>query len=466
MSGDNPVYSQATRNTLTRDAGKWLVLSLYKFLHGLLCAGFFYLFCISGLGLLRREASLLVLLFYMMLMPITKVYLALNIGNERISELAVSQAVAIFLAYGGMFVVFSLIRYLEADFLLWLLSLTITLGISLLWTIYGNRMFFAMNPALKTVIVYGSGRGLDIYDLIRLYPKRFNITDRISLLDMEGGSEPLLAYDAVILSDVDASKRNKILKYCISNNIKVYIRPKLGDVIMNNSTRTKMLSLSMITIRHNEQNIGYQLLKQAGDTLLAAVGLIVVSPLMLIIALLVKLGDGGPVFYRQTRLTRGGREFKIIKFRSMRVDAENDGVARLACQHDNRITPVGRFMRTARLDELPQLINILQGDMSFVGPRPERPEIARQYKEVFPDFQLRLLAKAGLTGYAQAYGKYNAAPYDKLQMDLIYIVNQSFFTDLKIMFATLKVLLTKESTDGVREGQVTAVKCSEDVKLK
>lgn len=458
MSSDNTIYSKVTGITSSRDVGKWLILSLYKFLHGLLCAGIFYLFCISGLGLLRREASLLVLLFYLMLMPITKVYVALNIGNERISELAVSQAVAIFLAYGGMFIVFSLIRYLEADFLLWLLSLSITLGISLLWTIYGNRIFFAMNPALKTVIVQGLERGFDVFDVIRLYPKRFNITNRINLVDIEERLDPLLAYDAVILNDIDASKRNKILKYCISNKIKVYIRPKLGDVIMNNSTRTKMLSLPMIAIRQNEQNIGYQLLKRTGDTLLATVGVVVVSPLMLIIALFVKLGDWGPVFYRQTRLTKGGREFKVIKYRSMRVDAENDGVARLASQKDTRITPVGRLIRAARLDELPQLINILQGDMSFVGPRPERPEIARQYSEDFPDFQLRLLVKAGLTGYAQVYGKYNAAPYDKLQMDLIYIVNQSFFQDLKIMFATLKVLLTKESTDGVQDGQVTAKK--------
>lgn len=460
MSTDNANTTQFIRQTSSRDIGKWLILSLYKFLHGLICAGIFYLFCITGLGLLRREASLLLLLFYLMLMPLTKVYAALNIGNERISELAVSQAVAVFLSYTGMFVVFSLIRYLDADFLLWLLSFVVTLCFTLVWTIYGNRIFFALHPALKTVIVHGSTRAIDVFDLIRLYPKRFKITKRFNLGDLEAGYDLLLAYDAVILNDVDASKRNKILKYCISNGIKAYIRPKLGDIIMNNATRTKMLSLPMITIRQNDLQIGYQIFKRAWDTVLALLGLIVFSPLMLIIALFVKLGDGGPVFYRQTRLTKGANKFSIVKFRTMRVDAEKDGVARLACRQDNRITPVGRFLRASRLDELPQLFNILQGDMSFVGPRPERPEIARQYAENLQEFNLRLLAKAGLTGYAQVYGKYNAAPYDKLQMDLIYLVNRSIFTDLKLMFATLKVLLTKESTDGVQEGQVTAVKDS------
>ena len=204
------------------------------------------------------------------------------------------------------------------------------------------------------------------------------------------------------------------------------------------------------------------MIKRASDMLFSFLGLILASPLMLIIALCVKMCDKGPVFYRQTRLTQGSREFMIIKFRSMRVDAEEDGVARLSSVHDERVTQVGRFLRAARLDELPQLINILQGDMSFVGPRPERPEITELYAEEFPEFHLRLLVKAGLTGYAQVWGKYNAPPYDKLQMDLIYIVNQSFFTDLKILFTTVKTLFTKESTQGIQEGQVTAKNISRD----
>ena len=159
--------------------------------------------------------------------------------------------------------------------------------------------------------------------------------------------------------------------------------------------------------------------------------------------------DGGPAFYRQVRLTRDGKPFEVLKFRSMRVDAEKDGVARLAAKDDDRITPVGQFIRKVRLDELPQLINILRGDMSIVGPRPERPELAEQYARELPEFSLRLQAKAGLTGYAQVYGKYNTTPYDKLQMDLMYIANPSFWEDLRIIFATIKILFLPESTEGV-----------------
>ena len=141
----------------------------------------------------------------------------------------------------------------------------------------------------------------------------------------------------------------------------------------------------------------------------------------------------------------------------MRVDAESDGVARLSAgDQDDRITPVGGVIRKVRIDELPQLFNILEGSMTIVGPRPERPEIAAQYEEKLPEFALRLQAKAGLTGMAQVYGKYNTTPYDKLKMDLMYIANSSILEDLQIMFATVKILFLPESTQGVEKGQTTA----------
>ena len=161
--------------------------------------------------------------------------------------------------------------------------------------------------------------------------------------------------------------------------------------------------------------------------------------------------------YSQVRLTKDAKEFRIYKFRSMRTDAEKDGVARLSTgDNDDRITPVGRIIRKLRLDELPQLFNILKGDLSVCGPRPERPEIAAQYEQEMPEFALRLQAKAGLTGYAQVYGKYNTTPYDKLQMDLMYIAHPSIVEDAKIMLATVKILFMPESTEGVEEGQITA----------
>ncbi len=179
---------------------------------------------------------------------------------------------------------------------------------------------------------------------------------------------------------------------------------------------------------------------------------------MLLTALAIKWYDGGPVFYKQIRCTRRMREFYIYKFRSMKVDAEKDGVARLAAQNDARITPIGKFIRMVRIDELPQLFNILRGEMSFIGPRPERPEIIAKYLEEMPEFAYRTKVKAGLAGYAQVFGKYNTTPYDKLKLDLFYIENYSTWLDIKLMLLTLKILLKPESTEGVESSQETALK--------
>ncbi len=201
-----------------------------------------------------------------------------------------------------------------------------------------------------------------------------------------------------------------------------------------------------------------RLVKRIIDIVCALLLVILTSPFMLLTAIAIKLYDGGPILYKQVRCTRDMREFKILKFRSMRIDAEKDGVARLASKNDSRITPVGRFIRKTRIDELPQLFNILAGDMSFIGPRPERPEIIRQYQEDMPEFTFRTKVKSGLAGYAQVYGKYNTTPYDKLKLDLFYIENYSVWLDLKLMLLTLKVLFQSDSTEGVDTNQTTAMR--------
>ncbi|MCI9582924.1 MAG: hypothetical protein HFG46_04460, partial [Clostridium sp.] len=195
----------------------------------------------------------------------------------------------------------------------------------------------------------------------------------------------------------------------------------------------------------------------AVDIVFSLAALVFLSPLMAVTALAVKLEDGGPAIYRQERLTEHGKRFKIYKFRSMRVDAEKDGVARLASECDDRITRVGRVIRAVRMDEIPQLFNILMGDMSIVGPRPERPEIASEYETHMAEFSYRLKVKAGLTGYAQVYGKYNTTAYDKLKLDLMYLQNYSLLLDLEIVFKTVQILFMKESTEGMEEGQLIAM---------
>ena len=190
---------------------------------------------------------------------------------------------------------------------------------------------------------------------------------------------------------------------------------------------------------------------------MSLIAIVISSPILLLIAASIKLYDRGPVFYTQERLTRDGEIFRIIKFRSMRMDSEIEG-AQLARKDDDRITPVGRIIRRTHFDELPQIFNILKGEMSFVGPRPEREVIATQYEAVIPEFSFRLKVKAGLTGYAQVYGKYNTTPYDKLKLDLTYIETYSFWQALKLMLMTFKIIFQKENTEGIDKEQKTAVK--------
>ena len=192
-------------------------------------------------------------------------------------------------------------------------------------------------------------------------------------------------------------------------------------------------------------------LKRILDFLLALFGLLVLWPVFLIIAIAIKIDDPGPVFFSQKRVGLHKRYFQLYKFRSMKVDADKGGKGIVTMQNDDRITPVGKVIRACRLDELPQLYDIFIGNMTIVGPRPERLETIELYEKEMPEFGMRLQVKAGLTGYAQVYGKANTSPYDKLQMDLMYIGEQSVITDLKIIFATIKILFMPESTEGFAE---------------
>ena len=210
-------------------------------------------------------------------------------------------------------------------------------------------------------------------------------------------------------------------------------------------------------MRNQGLGVEQAIVKRFMDLVISSLMLLLASPLMLLIALGIKVQDGGPVIYKQKRLTKDGKEFEIYKFRSMRMDSERSG-ARLAQKGDRRVTPVGKVIRNLHFDELPQLFNILKGDMSLVGPRPERPEIARQYQKKVTEFDFRLKVKAGLTGYAQVYGKYNTTPEDKLKLDLFYIEHYSVWMDVKLLLLTFKILFQKENTEGIDNGQVTAVK--------
>ena len=263
---------------------------------------------------------------------------------------------------------------------------------------------------------------------------------------------------AVLLGDISLEERGELFKFCYGHSIRVYVLPKITDVIMMGAEELHIFDTPLLLTREYSLAMEQRFIKRAIDLIGSLLLIVLSSPIMILTAIIIKLYDGGPILYKQVRCTIDRREFHIMKFRSMRTDAEKDGVARLASKNDSRITPIGKVIRKCRVDELPQLFNILKGDMSFIGPRPERPEIIAQYMEVMPEFAFRMKVKAGLAGFAQVYGKYNTTPYDKLKLDLTYIENYSVWLDLKLMLLTLKILFWPDSTEGVENEQITALK--------
>ena len=343
-----------------------------------------------------------------------------------------------------------------------LILLALQLVLDLVWSWFGNKYFFKLNPARKTILIYRNPLDKKRFGSIKGKPSErlYRITEEFQY---NGNSFPeirdrLKGFDAIFVAGVNSQCRNGIAKYCKEEDIPGFFLPHVGDVIMQEAQHIQSFDSPVLFVQRSYLRPEYAFVKRAFDIFASLLGIIILSPLMLITAAAVKLYDRGPAIYKQVRLTKDGREFEIYKFRSMRVDAEKDGVARLSSgDHDDRITPVGKIARKCRLDELPQLFNILKGDMSIVGPRPERPEIAEEYYRKMPDFRLRLQVKAGLTGYAQVYGKYNTDPYEKLEFDLLYINHMSVLTDLQLMFATFAILFLPESTEGIGEGQTTAM---------
>lgn len=307
-------------------------------------------------------------------------------------------------------------------------------------------------PAKSLLLIHGDYPPESILKKFEKRRDKYIIQEVISAnIDEKELKSKIAEYTYVILSDISSDKRNELVKYCYMNNIEVYMTSKLSDTIIRSAGNVLLFDSPLLHMINNEMTLEQRVMKRCLD-LVAGIPLLIIGiPIMIIVAIAIKAYDGGPAMYKQERCTLNGRRFMIYKFRSMVVDAEDDGKARLASQNDNRITPVGAFIRRTRLDELPQLINVLKGEMSIVGPRPERSEIIEEYEKTIPEFSCRLKVKAGLTGYAQIYGKYNTTPYDKLKMDMMYIQNYSFWLDVQLILMTAKVLFMKDSTEGVAE---------------
>ena len=321
-----------------------------------------------------------------------------------------------------------------------------------LWTWVYSGLYGRRFPARRTLIINGERK---VDSLVQKMDARGDKFDIIGQIDISDGMEQITeridgdGCECVLIGDVEAQNRLELVKYCYEHSIEAYSLPKLGDILVRSGREMNMFDTQLYYYENDELQSDQAILKRLTDIVLSLLFMALSVWIFVIAAAAIKLHDGGPVFYRQKRLTKGGRVFDIIKFRTMVPDAESQSGAVLASEDDPRITPAGRLLRATRMDELPQLINVLRGEMSLVGPRPERPELAAELERDMPEFSYRLKFKAGLTGFAQVFGKYNTTAYDKLKMDLAYMTNYSFWLDIKIILMTPKVLFMKEATEGI-----------------
>lgn len=398
----------------------------------------------------RRGNWMMIFLYGVLLILFMSTYGGFKVGYLKKGNLIYSQILAVI--FTNIFTYLQ-IAVLDKHFLspIYLIKMTICdFLIIIIWTLIYQWIYGKMFPPRKMLLISGKRSDYHLVEKINSREDKYEICEIINvdkgilLLEKE-----ILKYDGIIIGDISSHERNLLLKYCFANSIRTYNVPKISDIILKSSVELNLFDSPLFLSRNEGLTIEQEFMKRLIDVVGSLVGIVLSSPLFFAIGLCIKFTDRGPVFFRQTRLTKDGKVFNIYKFRTMIQEAEKDGVARLAQEGDSRILPIGHILRRTRLDELPQLLNILKGEMSFVGPRPERPELADEIEKEIPEFTYRTKVKAGLTGYAQIYGKYNTTSYDKLKLDLTYIRNYSFFLDLKLIFMTPKIMFMKEATEGV-----------------
>ena len=390
-----------------------------------------------------RRGNWVVILIYMILtMLFFKAYGGLKMGYLKRSDMLYSQAISIVAVNIITYLQISVIgRHLMSIYPIFIMT-AVDLIIIALWITVNNKLYLHLYPPRKLIIIYGSRNAKTLTNKMSMREDKYMICESINIHEnIEKIKKEILKFEGVIICDISGQIRNDIIKYCFDNSIRAYISPKISDIIIRGGEEITLFDTPLLLCRNGGLSLEQRIIKRIFDIVVSAVGVVALSPIMLLIALAIKIDDGGKIFYKQKRLTIDAREFYVYKFRSMIADAEKDGVPRLATDKDSRVTRVGKFLRKCRLDELPQLINILKGDMSVVGPRPERPELTEKYEREMPEFKFRLKVKAGLTGYAQVTGVYDTTPYDKLKMDLMYIEKYSFVMDLRIVLMTIKTMI-------------------------
>ena len=406
----------------------------------------------------RRGNWVMIMLYALIIFLFSKLFSAFKVGYMRLLDVIISQILSVlftnFITYLQLLLIghWKFTRHSLPMVCLTLFNLVVVI----IWTLIARKLYILLYPTKNTILIYDTHDPDRFLHELASRKDKYVVGDVISLAEgIPAIEEKILNFESVLLGDMPSHERNQLLKFCFDKNIRCYCSPKISDIMLMSAERMHFFDTPLLLFRNRGLTVEQQAVKRLMDIVLSLFFIVLFSPILLVIAFLVKVYDRGPVFYKQKRLTKDGEVFDILKFRSMSVNSEEEG-ARLAAKNDNRVTPVGRVIRQIHFDELPQFFNILKGDMSLVGPRPERPEIAAEYEKIIPEFHMRLKVKAGLTGYAQVYGKYNTTPYDKLKLDLTYIEKYSLLMDVQLIATTIKILFQKENTEGIEQWQVTA----------
>lgn len=406
-----------------------------------------------GQSFLNKGNILMWIIYLILMWTFMYVFNGFQIGLGRKSHLYIGQCIA-YTCLNAVEIMITIlmvgrVKYIGVILLTYAKLYVVQMVLMFLLTNFGTDLYRKVIPAYRMLNITGvHDNNLDIR--LSGYRAKYKFDQTISCNEnIEGIKACILQYDAILLNDLPDEVRNQILKFCFEKGKRVYFPPKISDIIIKSSDEMNLVDTPLYICKNTDISLAQRFLKRVMDIVISLTGIIITSPIMLITAIAIYAYDRGPVLYKQVRCTKGNREFKICKFRSMVVNAEKDGKAQLAKENDSRITPIGKIIRSMRIDELPQFFNILKGDMSVVGPRPERPELIEKNCMKIPEFAYRTRVKAGLTGYAQVYGKYNTSFIDKLKLDLIYVSNYSILMDIHLIFLTLKIIFIKDSTEGV-----------------
>ena len=438
------------------------LMLIHTYFYAVLWYGYYSQLMPKKLQFYRRGHWAVIAMYVLVLWLFIKLYGGFKVGYLRLFDVIYSQFLSLFCAN---VVLYFQICLLTRDYVtpVPLLVMTVVQAVVILiWVFVCRYLYMKLYPPRNLLLVYGEKTPVDFINKINARKDKYFIQKKIHVSQgMEKIKQAIAECEGVMICETASHPRNEVLKYCFIHSVRTYVVPKVTDLMLIGSDEMHLFDTPLLLSRNQGLSGEQQFVKRLMDIVLSLIACIIASPFMLLIAIAIKVYDRGPVIYKQIRLTQDGKEFWIYKFRSMGVDAEKGG-ARLASKNDSRVTPVGKVIRNLHLDELPQLFNILMGDMSFVGPRPERPEIFKQYEEELPEFAFRLKVKAGLTGYAQVYGKYNTTPRDKVKLDVAYIEHYSVWLDIKLMLLTFKILFQKENTEGVDQNQTTALKGKKD----